>query len=417
MNICNSETKFVLRKDCKLQDEVCANHVIQLYLNQMELSQNRNTRPMTQAHFFNDLKLDRVFMILRRGGFVVLHDERGQAGLVRAAEFADTTPDPVVRLVQNNEILCLTARHLEAFGKQVKDGFKSYTLPASSLEESEVIRLILGDTDALPQSINLLAERQNSLPDMACRLLRSARLIPAALLTRMNMKDNHQLLHFSENYQIPILDFNEVAALKQDTEIEMSITTSARLPLTTTEDAKIVMFQQKYDRQEHFAVIVGRDNFQGPPLVRLHSQCVTGDVLGSLKCDCGPQLQKALAMMRDAGGGVLLYLAQEGRDIGLLNKIRAYALQDKGLDTVDANHSLGFETDERLFGPAAAMLKALGLTEIKLLTNNPDKIVRLKAQNINVQERIALTLPANPHNADYLKTKAERTGHMLDNKD
>ena len=371
---------------------------------------------MAEAHFFSDLKLDRVFIILRRGGFVIIRDERGQSGLVRAAEFADYTPEPVAHLVQRNEILCLTARHLEAFDKQVKEGFKSFSLPANSLQDSDIFGLILGNASALPQSINLLAERQNSLPDIACRLLRSARLIPAALLTRMSMKDNNQLLHFSENYQIPILDFHEVAALKRDVEVEMSITTSAQLPLSVAEEAKIVMFRQKNDRQEHFAVIVGSDKFEEPPLVRLHSQCVTGDVLGSLKCDCGLQLQMALTMMRNAGGGVLLYLAQEGRDIGLLNKIRAYALQDKGLDTVDANHSLGFETDERLFSPAAAMLKALKVDRLKLLTNNPDKIARLEAHNIKVMERISLELPTNPHNAAYLKTKAERTGHLLTGK-
>jgi GTP cyclohydrolase II len=127
-------------------------------------------------------------------------------------------------------------------------------------------------------------------------------------------------------------------------------------------------------------------------------------------------LQKALTMMRDAGGGVLLYLAQEGRDIGLLNKIRAYALQDKGLDTVEANHSLGFETDERLYSPAAAILKALKVDKLKLLTNNPDKIARLEAHNIKVIERIGLELPTNTHNAAYLKTKAERTGHLLSGK-
>lgn len=368
---------------------------------------------MSQTHFFNELKLDRVFMILRRGGFVILRDERGQSGLIRAAEFADYTPEPVARLVQTNEILCLTARHLEAFGKSVKDGITSFSLPASTLDEKEIFSLILGDGKGLPKNTNLLGERQDSLPDMACRLLRAARLIPAALLTRMSIKDSQQLYHFSENYQIPVLDFHEVAGLKRDIPVEMSITTSAHLPLAASEDARIVMFRQKNDRQEHFAVQIGQDKEKGPPLVRLHSQCVTGDVLGSLKCDCGPQLQTALSMMHEAGKGVLLYLAQEGRDIGLLNKIRAYALQDSGLDTVDANHSLGFETDERMFGPAAAMLKALGLTKIKLLTNNPDKIARLEAHGIEITERVSLHLPSNPHNANYLKTKAARTGHLL----
>ncbi|MGB0521239.1 MAG: GTP cyclohydrolase II [Candidatus Puniceispirillaceae bacterium] len=371
---------------------------------------------MSQTHFFGDLKLDRVFMILRRGGFVMLRDERGQAGLLRAAEFADYIPDPVAHLAQSNEILCLTARHLQAFGKSVRDGFDSFSLPANSLAEGDILGLVLGDKRALPEAVNLLAERRDSLPDLACRLLRAARLVPAGLLTRMSMKDSHQLHHFSENYQIPILDFHEITSLKRDIEVEMSITTSARLPLAVTEEAKIVMFRQKNDRQEHFAILVGSEDYRQPPLVRLHSQCVTGDVLGSLKCDCGPQLQKALAMMAEAGSGILLYLAQEGRDIGLLNKIRAYALQDRGMDTVDANHSLGFETDERLFGPAAAMLKALKVDRLKLLTNNPDKIARLEAHGIKVMERIGLELQANPHNAGYLKTKAERTGHLLKGK-
>ena len=148
--------------------------------------------------------------------------------------------------------------------------------------------------------------------------------------------------------------------------------------------------------------------------MRLHSQCVTGDILGSLKCDCGPQLQAALKQMKDAGGGILLYLAQEGRDIGLLNKIRAYALQDAGLDTVDANHRLGFEADERVFSPAAAMLKALGVTTIKLMTNNPDKLGQLGKYGITINQRISLSLPANPHNHDYLETKKMRTGHLIE---
>ena len=142
---------------------------------------------------------------------------------------------------------------------------------------------------------------------------------------------------------------------------------------------------------------------------------MTGDVLGSLKCDCGPQLQHALLQMAEAGGGVLLYLAQEGRDIGLLNKMRTYALQAAGLDTVDANHRLGFETDRRVFQPAAQMLKELGVERLKLLTNNPDKIQQLTQFHLEVVERVSLSLPANAHNARYLQAKKQRTGHLIDN--
>src|SRR4029079_15181246 len=138
------------------------------------------------------------------------------------------------------------------------------------------------------------------------------------------------------------------------------------------------------------------------PLVRLHSECLTGDVFGSLKCDCGPQLRQALKLISETGGGVLLYLRQEGRGIGLANELRAYALQDRGLDTVDANQRLGFGDDERDYAHAAAILKALGIDRAPLLTNNPNKVQGLAAAGIEVVERVAHHMPSNPHNADYL---------------
>jgi GTP cyclohydrolase II len=174
------------------------------------------------------------------------------------------------------------------------------------------------------------------------------------------------------------------------------------------------MFRAEIGGEEHFAVLIGTGANSDTPLVRLHSQCITGDILGSLKCDCGDQLQAAMRLMADTGGGVLVYLAQEGRDIGLLNKMRAYALQDNGLDTVDANHALGFDTDERLFLPAARILQALNITKIELITNNPDKISQLEQQGINVTKRVALALAPNPHNQNYLQTKQARTGHIIE---
>ncbi len=140
---------------------------------------------------------------------------------------------------------------------------------------------------------------------------------------------------------------------------------------------------------------------------------MTGDALGSLKCDCGEQLQAAMKLMTENSGGLLIYLAQEGRNIGLLNKMRAYALQDNGLDTVDANHALGFDTDERVFSPAARILDALGIARLRLITNNPDKISQLEQCGIKVEERVPLTLASNPHNEDYLATKKNRTGHLI----
>ncbi|MBC7800038.1 MAG: GTP cyclohydrolase II, partial [Gemmatimonadaceae bacterium] len=151
-----------------------------------------------------------------------------------------------------------------------------------------------------------------------------------------------------------------------------------------------------------------------PPLVRVHSECFTGDLLGSLRCDCGAQLHAALARMADEGAGVLLYLAQEGRGIGLANKLRAYALQDRGLDTLDANRALGWDADERNFMVAATMLHELGIDRIRLLTNNPDKMAALAACGVGIEAREPLVIPPNGVNDHYLATKARRFGHMLD---
>lgn len=192
----------------------------------------------------------------------------------------------------------------------------------------------------------------------------------------------------------------------------VEIVARAKLPLEDLPPTQIVAFRASDDGQEHVALVVGA--FAGrPPLVRLHSECLTGDVFGSLKCDCGPQLRQALRIIGDSGGGVLLYLRQEGRGIGLANKIRAYSLQDRGLDTVDANRRLGFADDERDYGHAAAMLRALGIDRVRLLTNNPAKVEGLEAAGIDVTERVAHQMPANPHNADYLATKRKRSGHLL----
>jgi GTP cyclohydrolase II len=192
---------------------------------------------------------------------------------------------------------------------------------------------------------------------------------------------------------------------------QVRLITRARLPVEGLEQTQVVAFRDTGTGEEHVALLVGASGGR-PPLVRLHSECLTGDVFGSLKCDCGPQLQEALRLIGAAGGGVLLYLRQEGRGIGLANKLRAYALQDRGLDTIEANLRLGFADDERGYGVAAAMLRALGAHQVRLLTNNPNKVAGLEAAGIRVVERVAHHMPVNPHNADYIATKKAKSGHL-----
>ncbi|MET0588810.1 MAG: GTP cyclohydrolase II [Novosphingobium sp.] len=212
-----------------------------------------------------------------------------------------------------------------------------------------------------------------------------------------------------------VLRASDLAAWKQTS--RLAIAARAHLPIAACEDAEIIAFRSVDDMREHVALLIGKQDGGRPPLVRLHSECLTGDILGSLKCDCGPQLDAALEAMaeeaRGGGWGVLLYLRQEGRGIGLINKLRAYQLQDQGFDTVDANNRLGLPTEARDFPVAARMLELLGVHAIRLMTNNPAKVAALEAEGVAIAERVPHHLPPNPHNARYLATKRDRTGHLL----
>ena len=218
------------------------------------------------------------------------------------------------------------------------------------------------------------------------------------------------------------VDGADILTYPQITALGLVQAASAHVPLQAAGDARVVAFRPADGGIEHLAVLIGRPE-EAPsggqaPLVRIHSECFTGDLLGSLRCDCGPQLHQAIRRMAAEGAGVLLYMAQEGRGIGLVNKLRAYALQDgldggPKLDTLDANRALGYGADERSFSAAATMLKRLGITRVRLLTNNPDKVAGLAQRGIDVVGRVSHAIAANGVNDSYLETKARRLGHLL----
>ncbi|PJK31046.1 GTP cyclohydrolase II [Minwuia thermotolerans] len=241
----------------------------------------------------------------------------------------------------------------------------------------------------------------------AVQLCKIARLLPAAIVAPLAAgadPDSHGLMTVAAG---------AIMAREADAAAELKRVAAARVPLWDAENTRLTAFRPADGGLEHLAIVVGDPPRDRPVLTRVHSECFTGDLLGSMKCDCGEQLRGALAAIAAEGGGILLYMAQEGRGIGLINKLRAYALQDQGFDTVDANLRVGFETDERLFAPAAEMLKRLGFSAVRLMTNNPEKVAGLAAEGIEVVERVPHSFPANPHNADYLATKKSRTGHFL----
>ena len=365
------------------------------------------------------MKAERTSAELRRGGHVMLRLNNGEAALFRGAEFADGEDiDSLSRLAGSGPLLVLTANRVKSLQRSLRQGWPAATIALAASHYQQMFNLAfgqtrLGDDD---DGISLVAERSGSLADHATRLLRNAKLLPAALMARLPFRDIAAQDRFAQEHNIFVLEARDLDFYHHQAGAKMRIAARARVPLAVAEDAEVVMFRTEIGGEDHFAVLIGKGAELDVPLVRLHSQCITGDVLGSLKCDCGDQLQAAMRLMAKNGGGVLIYLAQEGRDIGLLNKMRAYALQDNGFDTVDANHALGFNTDERVFLPAARILDALGITRLRLITNNPDKISQLEQCGIKVEERAPLILASNPHNEDYLATKKHRTGHMIADK-
>lgn len=239
----------------------------------------------------------------------------------------------------------------------------------------------------------------------ALYLCKSARLLPSALVVDLPL-DQDALPGLT------VLPAAAVIAQSKDASALHPVI-AARLPIAVSEAGRLHVFRPEDGGEEHYAVEIGRPDRQAPVLARLHSACFTGDVLGSLKCDCGPQLHGALAQMGAEGSGVLLYLNQEGRGIGLANKMRAYSLQDQGFDTVEANHRLGFEDDERDFRLGASLLSRLGFSKVRLMTNNPKKVEMLDRCGLEVVERVPLQVGRGAHNTAYLDTKATKSGHLL----
>jgi len=357
----------------------------------------------------------------------ILCGTREHVGASRAlAEFRSGRP--VIIADSKETLLCLP---VEGLDKDRLAAFRALAAPITprlvltssrarslGIDATEPVAIELSDdVDAL----TVLAMVQENKPDFeflpepagaaaaaAIDLVKLAQILPAVLVA-----DTDPAIAAAFDPRIITIDTKAVARFRKEGPQSLTIAGEAYVPLSSSVRTRFVVFHDAFG-DDLVAVIVGTPDLSKPVPVRIHSACLTGDVFGSRRCDCGDQLRLALVRLQEAGGGIILYLAQEGRGVGLANKMRTYKLQDAGLDTVDANTTLGFDDDERDYGMAVRMLQMLGATRVVLLTNNPDKLDSLVQAGIEISGRMPLETPVNVHNRRYLTAKAARAGHQLD---
>src|ERR1044071_4685960 len=357
--------------------------------------------------------LDAAIVALRRGEPVLL-DGRERPVLALAAEFVDDDNLARLRAVADRKLrVVLTRRRAVALGLAGRDALSgAVSISLAPLLSAAVIRNLADPAASLgaePPGLDPEPEIAEGGELAAVALAKLAALLPAVLILPLSPAEA-ALARRRADFAVVA---SEIVLRRGAAMAGLTRVADARVPLADAENARLIAFRPRDGGSEHLAILIGAPDPGAPVLARLHSECFTGDLLGSLRCDCGDQLRGAIAAIAAAGGGVLLYLAQEGRGIGLVNKLRAYQLQDAGFDTVDANEQLGFDADERVYLPAAEMLRQLGFATVRLLTNNPDKVAALERYGIRVAERVPHVFPANGHNERYLRTKATRSGHLL----
>lgn len=392
-------------------------------------------------------QLEYALTALKQGRMVLLFDSadrENEGDLVMAAEKA--TPEAInFMITQARGLVCLPmspeyidrlnipmmthqnhSRRSTQFTVSI-EATEGITTGISAADRAHTIKVACAD-GAVPADIvspgHIFPLRANEKGVLARQghtegsvdLMKLAGLKPAAVICEVSNVDGsmarfEQLEAFSEEHDIPLINIQDIVLHRLLHESWVELVAETVLPVDSLGEFQFSVYEDKLSGQE--IAVMQRSVPEGEvPLVRLHSACFTGDMLGSLRCDCGGQLKKSLQLISEEGG-VLLYLPQEGRGIGLANKVKAYALQDKGMDTVEANLALGFKEDDRDYAPAAHILKALGLGSVKLLTNNPKKIAGLRRYGIAVLERVPIVLPTQKDNADYMAVKASKLGHLL----
>ena len=372
-------------------------------------------RPFVRA--MGQLAVDRAIAELRRGGLVAVRAGRDldRLAVVAGSEMATRElMGQMLAITGSEPRVVLTRNRAAGLGSGTDAPAVSFALP-NPLDVDAVFDLADPTRRApLPAGLSAVPERDDTPAAASVRLVKLARLLPSALVASVHGISASAVANWARERALLVVESGDVDRYAETSAHRLIRAAAAQVPLADAEDCELTAFRPMDGGMEHVAIRIGSpDPDAGPVLIRIHSACLTGDLLGSLRCDCGDQLRGAIREIKADGGGVLLYLAQEGRDIGLINKLRAYSLQDLGADTVDANIALGFDDDERVYFPAAEMLRQLGVERVRLMTNNPSKVSQLAACGVEVVERVPHVFASNQHNERYLATKAKRSGHLF----
>jgi GTP cyclohydrolase II len=349
---------------------------------------------ISQAHLAAGRAVDQ----LRRQLGIVLEEDSGT--WLGAVPIEGLTPELYQQLQKTRPCLLITGARARGLGMKTTDVTVRVDVDDLPLPTLLAFADPLND-QPIPKNIKTLPTSPSH--DMLLTMAKYSSLLPAMLVTENDTPPANWL-------RVKMAD---VVAYWAAPPLDIVTLAQAALPIAGAENAALTCFRMRYGTSTHLALTFGNVSKEKNPLVRIHSSCITGDILGSLRCDCGSQLQLAIDKISAEGTGVLLYLHQEGRGIGIANKLRAYALQERGVDTFEANLMLGFEEDERDFSIAAAMLKQLGVQHCRLLTNNPQKIEALKKFGIDISERLPLPSKTGQHNHAYIEAKAKKSGHLF----
>ncbi len=366
----------------------------------------------------HNLQFERILFELNKGNNIILSDNDNRYNILFTATEAinEDTINFHKNFSKSFPNLLLSPERCKTLN--IKTDYCCSIIINSKWTQNQIYNLAFGNNMENNLKLNGVIEEKSKLINLILKILKKGKLLPSCIFSIIKHSLNFQVEQLALKNKIFFFNMLELEELFEVKKSDVEIIVKAKLPIKKTKNAEIIVFKYNNEPKEYFCIIIGKINEKkssnSVPTVRIHSQCVTGDIFQSMKCDCGEQLDKSLDLMVNNGEGIIVYLPQEGRNIGLTNKIRAYKLQEDGLDTVDANFTLGFRDDERSYDVAVAILKKLNLKKINLITNNPNKIQKLNEEGLKVVKVVKLKIKPNKINKNYIYTKKNRSNHIFD---